>query len=132
MARHRTLIIIATLGLASAIFGIAANVATGTLPDLLPPAWKPYLPWVAWPLALISALVLVVLPVRQYLDEYAPESQTITQEQRNRRHMIEKVRRIWITDFLDRSLYRALYRETLISLDLLYIYGPYTNPLSDV
>src|SRR5690242_16866689 len=92
--RRRPILILATIGLFTALFAIAANIATSTLTESLPAEWKPRVPLIAWSIVAISALVLIALPVRQYLDEHAPGDLATTQGQRNRRRMLEKVRRI--------------------------------------
>ncbi|MFI6261385.1 NACHT domain-containing protein [Micromonospora sp. NPDC051006] len=80
-----------------ALLGVATNVATGALPD----GWSPYL-WLAWPLlgALVVALVAVEVSRAR---EPRPASPTVAA--RARRVLLDRVRRYWVTNVLDRSLH---------------------------
>jgi hypothetical protein len=67
MKRRLTEITILILGI---FIGALTNVATGELPNMLPPAWKDYL-WLSWVPLGISILAVVILEWRASRDDAA-------------------------------------------------------------
>jgi tetratricopeptide (TPR) repeat protein len=66
MKRRLAQITIVMLGV---VIGVLTNVATGELPNMLPPAWKSYL-WLSWAPLGVSVLAVIVLEWRASRDEH--------------------------------------------------------------
>ena len=100
------LTLIAMLTLINAILG---NIVANVLQEWLGPNAR----LVVFPFLLIAA-ILVGFELRDRLQGSAEERPRAGLSGQNRARMLAKMRKIWLTDFLDRSL----YRELLITLDL--------------
>ncbi|WP_433832152.1 NACHT domain-containing protein [Actinoplanes sp. CA-015351] len=97
-------LVLSVLGVA--LLGAATNIATGVLPE----TWEPYL-WLAWPAAVVLVITLIVVELRGRDEPAAPD---VRHPEVARRILIDRVRRYWIENLLERSL----YQEARIELDL--------------
>ncbi|WBB65952.1 NACHT domain-containing protein [Micromonospora sp. WMMD812] len=80
-----------------ALLGVATNVATGAMPD----GWSPYL-WLAWPLLVVVMVALIAVEVARAREPRPPGRAS---EARARRVLLDRVRRYWVTNVLERSLH---------------------------
>ncbi|GAB3149706.1 hypothetical protein GCM10027290_36350 [Micromonospora sonneratiae] len=80
-----------------ALLGVATNVATGALPE----QWAPYL-WLAWPMLGVLIVTLILVEVVGGRERRpGPRASPA----RARQVLLDRVRRYWVTNVLERSLY---------------------------
>jgi DNA polymerase III delta prime subunit len=94
------------------VLGTTQNILGNIVANLLQEALGDYANWVVVPFVVIT-VTLLAFELRGLLQQQS-ERRADDLESRNRRAMIQKVRAIWVTGVLQRSL----YQETLITLGL--------------
>jgi TPR repeat protein len=100
-----------SLAAASALLVAALSVTVGVAAGVLPGSWRPYF-WLAWPVSLALALASAkVEALRTGAEEPGRTDGTGTGRSRARARLLERVRRSWVTEVLERSLYQEARLE---------------------
>ncbi|MFI5593441.1 NACHT domain-containing protein [Amycolatopsis sp. NPDC051758] len=95
--------------LLAALTAVTTNVATNVLPD----SWRPYL-WLAWPVLAVLVAVGIVLAVLVHRADSVRGPGSPERTVYYRRAMVARLRRVWVEDALERTL----FRRTLVELGL--------------